>query len=173
MTKKLHILILEDAPADAVLIKHELRKGGLSFHSKQVDNGEDFMDELSHRPPDLILSDHGLPGFDGFTALAIARDQQPGVPFIFVSGSRNLPAVIEALKHGADAYVFKDRLSTSLVPAVRRVLREAAVLRRGETAGKDREPVARRPQTGLMKLKAVSGLLLFCTACTIHTFVWE
>src|SRR5258708_17654287 len=34
-----------------------------------------------------ILSDHGLPAFDGFTALALAHQNAPDVPFIFVTGS--------------------------------------------------------------------------------------
>ena len=48
---------------------------------------KEFLREIECRPPDVILSDHGLPSFDGFTALSIAREKCPDTPFIFVTGS--------------------------------------------------------------------------------------
>ncbi len=83
-----------------------------------------FLHELQHHPPDLILSDHGLPSFDGFTALAIARDKCPEVPFIVVTSSMGEQMTIEAFEGGATDYVLKDQLS-KLAPAVQRALREA------------------------------------------------
>ncbi|MBI4624595.1 MAG: PAS domain S-box protein [Verrucomicrobia bacterium] len=124
MRKELHILIVEDVPADVVLINHELRKGGLSFRSKRVETKDDFLRELRLRPPDLILSDHGLPQFDGFAALALARAHCPDVPFLFVTGAMGEEVAIESLKGGAADYVLKGRLET-LVPAVLRALRLA------------------------------------------------
>ncbi|HWW03072.1 MAG TPA: PAS domain S-box protein [Candidatus Acidoferrum sp.] len=123
MKKEIRILILEDVAADAVRINHELRREGLSFHCKRVETRVDFLHELQRHPPDLILSDHGLPSFDGFTALAIARNQYPDVPFIFVTGSLGEQMAIEALKSGATDYILKKDLS-KLGPAVQRALRE-------------------------------------------------
>lgn len=119
--KEIEILMVEDVPADVVMVNHELRKGGLNFRSKRVDSPEAFLNQLQHDPPDLILSDHGLPSFDGFTALAIARDQCPQVPFIFVTGALDEQMIIDAFKGGATDYVLKSRL-TRVVPAVQQAL---------------------------------------------------
>ncbi len=73
---------------------------------------------------DLIFADYTLPSFDGLSALKIARQHSPRVPFIFVSGTLGEEVAIEALKVGATDYVFKTRLSR-IVPSVRRALREA------------------------------------------------
>src|SRR4029077_11147642 len=62
---------------------------------------------------------------DGLSALRIARQNWPLVPFIFVSGTLGEEVAIEALKIGATDYVFKTRLSR-IVPSVQRALREAA-----------------------------------------------
>jgi PAS domain S-box-containing protein len=124
MKDELRILIIEDMASDVVLINHELRKGGLAFRSKRVDNKEAFLHELQHHPPDLILSDHGMPAFDGFTALAIAHDRCPEIPFIFVTGTLGEEVAIETLKSGATDYVLKSRLATNLMTAVQRALRE-------------------------------------------------
>src|SRR5262245_53860996 len=72
---EIRILYLDDVPAEVVMVNHELRKAGLAFRTKRVDSREAFLHELEQNPPNLILSDHGLPAFDGFTALAIARDK--------------------------------------------------------------------------------------------------
>src|SRR5687768_16190293 len=102
-------------------MNHELRTGGLSFQAKRVETRDEFLREIEHNPPDLILSDHGLPGFDGFTALAIARDRCPETPFIFVTGSMGEELAIDSLRSGATDYVLKTRMS-DLVPAVLRAL---------------------------------------------------
>jgi len=107
-----------------VLLNRELIAAGLSFRAQRVDTREDFLRELEHHPPDLILSDHGLPGFDGFTALAIARDRCPETPFIFVTGSMGEELAIDSLRSGATDYVLKSQLA-NLAPAIERALRLA------------------------------------------------
>ena len=122
--KHLRILILEDVPTDAELIEYELRKGGIAFSSRCVQTKEDFMKELKYFLPDIILADYKLPSFDGLSALEIAKEQCPAVPFIFVSGAIGEDFAIETIKKGATDYVLKDRLSR-LVRAINRALREA------------------------------------------------
>lgn len=122
--KELRIIVLEDAPADVTLIDHEFRQAGLAFELERVETREDFTRAIEQNPPDLILSDHGLPAFDGFAALALARAKYPDVPFIFVTGSMGEELAIDSLRGGASDYVLKNRLS-NLVPAVERALRLA------------------------------------------------
>jgi signal transduction histidine kinase len=124
MKKGLRILLLEDNSTDADLIHHTLRRGGLSFDMECVDNRNDFVRQLLGPPPDLILSDFSLPGFDGYAALAMALEHCPGTPFIFVTGTMGEEVAIETLKKGATDYVLKHRLSR-LVLSVSRALRES------------------------------------------------
>lgn len=119
--KELRILILEDLAADVILINSELRRGGIPFHMKRVETREEFQQEITHDPPDLILSDHGLPSFDGFSAMSIAHARCPDTPFIFVTGSMGEELAIDSLRSGATDYVLKSRLA-KLVPAIQRAL---------------------------------------------------
>src|SRR5882757_10918457 len=147
MKDEIRILCVEDLPADVVMLNHVLREGGLHFRSKRVETREAFLHELEHHPPDVILSDHGLPSFDGFTALAIARNKCPDVPFIFVTSALGEEMTIETLKNGATDYVLKKDLSR-LVPAVERALREA-----GErTALKQKEQLLRESEERYRRL---------------------
>ena len=124
MEPELRILVLEDVAVDVVLLNRELRRSGLTFRSKRVDTKKAFLSELEENPPDIILSDHGLPGFDGLSALAIAHDKCPDTPFVFLSGTFG-GEMAGKLPEGATAYVHKDHLGSRLVPVIRRVLAEA------------------------------------------------
>jgi PAS domain S-box-containing protein len=130
---EIRILVLEDVPADVVLINHELRRAHVSFRAQRVETREGFLHQLEHYKPDVILSDHGLPEFDGFTALAIARDKCPDVPFIFVTSARGEDFTIQTFESGATDYVLKHQLF-KLVPAIQRALREAETKRKNHEA---------------------------------------
>jgi two-component system, cell cycle sensor histidine kinase and response regulator CckA len=110
MGKELRILILEDVLADATLMQYELRKAGIAFITERVETREDFLKGIQDFVPNLILADFALPSFDGLSALAIAREQCPEVPFIFVTGSLSEEIAVECMKSGAADYVLKDHL---------------------------------------------------------------
>jgi len=122
--KKLRILTLEDSGLHVELMEHILHKSGLKCSIEWVENREAFKDRLAHDPPDLILSDYSLPAFDGDSALRLAKEMVPDIPFIFVTGALGEEVAIETLKNGATDYVLKTRLSR-LVPVVERALRES------------------------------------------------
>jgi len=123
MDETLKILIIEDVPFDAELIDRELQKSGMKFISRRVEEEHEYLTELEHFKPDIILADHSLPNFDGISALKIAKEIVPDVPFIFVSGKMGEDFAIEALKCGATDYVLKGSLS-KIVHAVNRALEE-------------------------------------------------
>lgn len=116
--------MVEDEARDATLVEHTLKEGGFEFAFKWVDTENGFLRELEKFRPSVILSDHGLPAFDGFTALSLAQQKAPEVPFIFVTGSLGEEMTIKALKSGATDFILKHRLN-ALPPAVHRALRQA------------------------------------------------
>jgi PAS domain S-box-containing protein/putative nucleotidyltransferase with HDIG domain len=122
---RLRILHLEDNPADAELVQRTLTAAGLACDMLRVETREQFEAALNQGGFDLILADKTLPQYDGLSALALAREKRPAVPFIFVSGTLGEEVAIESLKNGATDYVLKQRLSR-LVPVTRRAMREAA-----------------------------------------------
>jgi PAS domain S-box-containing protein len=124
MKNELNILNLEDDIDDAAMIHRELHKGGFPFRFKRVVTYEEFLLALQEDQPDVILSDHGLPLFNGFEALAVAKKECPDVPFIFVTGLAGGEKEIDTFERGAIDYVLKSRLSR-LVPVVQRAIREA------------------------------------------------
>jgi PAS domain S-box-containing protein len=137
----LRILILEDVPMDAELVEYELGRSQVPFTTRCVNTREDFLAELTGFQPDLILSDYSLPGFDGMTALALAREIAPTVPFVIVTGSVNEETAVGCMKAGATDYLLKSNLAR-IGPAIEGALarsrmraeqsRAEAALRRSE-----------------------------------------
>ena len=118
------ILYLEDDRTDVELVRAKLEDEGFTCNIINVETQADFIEALNNGGFEVILADYKLPSFDGLTALSIAREKVPGVPFIFLSGSMGEELAIETLKKGATDYVLKQRLSR-LGPAIRRALEEA------------------------------------------------
>ncbi len=124
MDESVHILHLEDDPADAELVRATLEAATLIFQLTRVQTRDEFNAALCQKNHDIILADYRLPGYDGISALGLARELDPDIPFIFVSGTMGEDAAIEALTEGATDYVLKHKLSR-LAPAVTRALSEA------------------------------------------------
>jgi diguanylate cyclase (GGDEF)-like protein len=132
-SRQLDVLLIEDSPLDVELTIRPLQKAGFKCNCRCVVTAEQLRSALQARLPDLILSDFSLPAFDGMSALAIARVEAAGVPFIFLSGTIGEERAIEALRSGAIDYVLKGN-PKRLVPAVKRALADAELRRTSELA---------------------------------------
>ena len=124
MQNPLRIVHLEDDRLDAELIRDTLAAQGIIANIRPVETEEEFRSSIQSGNVDLILADYHLPGFNGMTALAIASENRPELPFIFVSGTIGEESAVEGLKSGATDHIFKHRLQR-LGLSVRRALSEA------------------------------------------------
>ena len=141
MDPPLRVLHLEDDVRDAELLQATLEEEGIRSELTRVEAEQDFISALKGGRFDLILADYTLPAFDGVSALKLAQEHAPDVPFLFVSGTLGEDVAIEALKKGATDYVLKTRLAR-LGPSITRALREAGERtqrKRAEEALRDSE----------------------------------
>ena len=124
MPAPLRLLIVEDSADDAKLLLMKLRDVGKELFHRIVETAEAMSEALVCAPWDIIISDYSLPQFSGLAALALLRATGLDIPFILVSGTVGEETAVEAMKAGANDYLFKGNLKR-LVPAVQRELREA------------------------------------------------
>ena len=124
MKKPVRILLLEDSALDAELMLASLDAPALEFRAETVQDRESFLAAMRKNCPDIILSDYSLPAFDGRSALALAQQHCPDVPFVFLSGAMGEEVATESLKLGAVDFVLKQRMER-LPHAVQRALAEA------------------------------------------------
>ena len=127
MKKPLRVLLAEDSPADADLVRFEL-SAAYDLVLRRVEDADAFAAALREGGWDLVISDYYMPGFGALKALELTRGGGYDVPFIIVSGNMGEDLAVEAMRAGADNYVMKHQLSR-LIPAIERELRDAAARR--------------------------------------------
>jgi signal transduction histidine kinase len=106
----LQILHLEDDALDADLVRREIERLDVKPVWLNVSSADDFHEAMANAHFDAILSDSQVPGIDGMEALQVAREQRPGVPFIFISGNADPRWAEHCIEAGATDYVSKDQL---------------------------------------------------------------
>ena len=126
MNAPLRVLHLEDSPDDAIIVRRKLRAEFPRCEVVRVDEEAAFRAAIKGGGIDLILSDYRVPSFHGMTALSLAREICPEIPFLFLSGILGDELAVDCLKAGATDYLLKDR-PARLIPAMRRALTEADV----------------------------------------------
>lgn len=109
--RSLKILMLEDSEDDAFLIKRVLTKEKIAFTDERVDTREEFIEAINRFRPDVVLSDHGLPGFNSREALKICLREKANTPFILVTGTVSDEYAVSCIRDGADDYILKSNLS--------------------------------------------------------------
>jgi PAS domain S-box-containing protein len=105
----LHVLIVEDNPADARMLLRELRQAGFAPCFTRVETEIEFLAHLAPCP-DIVICDYNLPQFDALRALELLRQREPDVPFVIVSGSIGEETAVRAIKMGATDYLLKSHL---------------------------------------------------------------
>ncbi len=122
MTTPLSVLILEDRPADAELVLHQLRRAGFEPAWERVETEADYLSRLDPAL-DVILADYAMSRFDSPRALQLLQERGLDIPFIIVSGTIGEEAAVAAMRRGAADCLLKDRLAR-LGPAVTRSLEQ-------------------------------------------------
>ncbi|MDQ6917931.1 MAG: PAS domain S-box protein [Candidatus Dormibacteraeota bacterium] len=131
--RKLRLLLVEDSATDALLIEHEIRKGGFDVAVKHVRDAAEMRVALRSQTFDIVISDHNLPGSNSLDTLSTLREAEVDVPFLIVSGVIGEETAVAAMRAGASDYLLKDRLSR-LVPVIERELGQAAQRKSGRAA---------------------------------------
>ncbi len=127
-TTRTRVLVVEDEPDIAGLIKHTLERSG-ELLVDIVDSGDAALKAVTERPPDLIVLDLNLPVLGGLEVCRILRSRPATtrVPIIIVTAASGETDRVTGLDVGADDYLTKPFSPRELAARVR------AVLRRGNT----------------------------------------
>jgi len=136
-TRMLSVLVVEDEPSLANLLKHVLTSEG--FDVRIAQNRDEIVAEF-RRPQhlDLVLLDVVLPDVDGFLVLLKIR-QHPELktlPVVMLTAKATRDAVLKGLAGGADGYITKPFEIEVLIKAVNAVL---GLSEAGRAAGSNKD----------------------------------
>jgi DNA-binding NtrC family response regulator len=100
------VLIIDDDPGVLTVLQDYFRaKGGYTVEA--VSTAEDGVAAAQRTRPSLVLIDFEMPGMGGVEGLKQLRRTIGAIPVLMVSGTTNLKAASEAMKHGALAFIPK------------------------------------------------------------------
>jgi two-component system, chemotaxis family, response regulator Rcp1 len=110
--KPASIVVVEDNPADVLLIRKALEEKGIECDLTCFENGEAALRNLSRqgrRAPDLILLDLHLPQADGIEVLGKIRGMPrlSEVPVVILTSSESLSDKQRTARIGAARYIRK------------------------------------------------------------------
>ena len=117
---KVSILLADDHPGFPGLVEDLLKPTfeviGIVF------DGESLVQASSRLNPDIILTDISMPILSGFEAVDRLRKSGSTAKVIFLTVHSDPDFVRAGLATGASGYVFKLRVATDLLVAIREVL---------------------------------------------------
>jgi diguanylate cyclase (GGDEF)-like protein len=122
-------LLVEDNEADAAWLVDDLRRGGMELAATHVDDRDGVVAALSQQSWDIVLCDYSLPSLSPIDVLEIAREYDPDLPLIVVTGTIGEESAVALMQAGAADLVLKDRISR-LRPAIERELAASATRRK-------------------------------------------
>ena len=115
------ILIVDDNAMIRSEIKAVLMKDGSFTHFMEAADGLTAFKTIMDCPPDLVLCDLVMPGFDGlkFLGLKASRKELEQIPVIILTAEDDLDRTAEILERGASDYVTKPFHEKELLARVR------------------------------------------------------
>ena len=114
--KPIRILLVEDNPGDARLIREILAEvSNFHFHLNWVDRLSTGLERLDEGGIDAILLDLSLPDSQGIDTFTKVHTQAPQVPTILMTGLDDELLAATALREGAQDYLIKGQVDNNLL----------------------------------------------------------
>jgi DNA-binding NtrC family response regulator len=122
-----HILVVDDEPAVLATCVRVLNRVG--YLAEGAGDSEAALDRLTQEVFDLLLTDIRMPGRDGLELLAMAKELDPHLSVVMVTGYGTMEDALRAIRLGAQGFLLKPFEPAELVEAVQDSLRRRALLR--------------------------------------------
>jgi len=113
----IQVLLIEDNPADALLLKASLGDDPLAdFQVTVAEKLKQGLSELGNRKFDVLLLDLGLPDSQGMETFEVVHADFPNIPVIVLSGMADELVAQQAVQSGAQDYFVKGESGWHLGP---------------------------------------------------------
>lgn len=103
----------------------------LSFEGYKVDEAADGTEGLKmfrEKPYDVVLCDIKMPKMDGLEFLEKAKEANPDIPVVMVSGHGNIDTAVDAVKRGAFDYISKPPDLNRLLITIRNAMEKTSLV---------------------------------------------
>ena len=113
-----NILAVDDIPLNLVLVQKMLSR--FKFEIRTAENGQQALDAVSNRKPDLILLDLMMPGIDGFEVIKRLREDPAtsDIRIVILSALNSNEDVVKGFDLGANDFIMKPIIMEKLLNSV-------------------------------------------------------
>jgi signal transduction histidine kinase len=134
-----NVLLIEDNPGDADLVRLRLVEGQSSVKVNCVNRLSDGLASLETETPSVVLLDLNLPDSRGAETFRRVMEHSPNVPVVVLSGQDDEALAMKAVHQGVQDYLLKGNLSSKhLERAIRYAVERQALLRALEISQKQK-----------------------------------
>ena len=120
--ERLEILVVEDSPTQAELLRHLLEQSG--YHVTLASTGAQALALLVERLPSAVISDITMPGMSGYELCRRIRadERTRDIPVILLTSLASSEDVLQGLACGADSFITKPYSEHYLITNIQQVL---------------------------------------------------
>lgn len=121
-----NILIIDDEKAIRKTLSEILSYEG--YKIDEAGDGEDGFRKFKEKDYDVILCDIKMPRMDGIEFLEKAKESNPDIPIIMISGHGTIETAVEAVKKGAYDYISKPPDLNRLLITIRNAMDKTSLV---------------------------------------------
>jgi signal transduction histidine kinase len=107
-----HVLLIEDNPGDADLVRLRLLEGDSGVNVSSVNRLSDGLASMAKEPPSVVLLDLNLPDSHGAETFRRILQKAPNVPVVILSGQDDEALAIKAVHSGVQDYLVKGDITS-------------------------------------------------------------
>jgi sigma-B regulation protein RsbU (phosphoserine phosphatase) len=131
------ILLIEDNPGDADLVRLRLVEGKTPVNVNCVNRLADGLASITREMPSVVLLDLNLPDSHGAETFRRVLEHAPNIPIVVLSGQDDEALAVKAVHQGVQDYLVKGDISSKhLERAIRYAVERQALLRALEMSQK-------------------------------------
>ncbi|MCJ7549492.1 MAG: response regulator transcription factor [Anaerolineae bacterium] len=119
------VLVVDDDQRLLKMLRRTLTYEG--FEVTTAEDGQEALNSIYQKPPDVIVLDWMMPKLDGIGVLQALQDQDDHTPVLMLTARDAVHYRVEGLERGADDYLIKPFESVELIARVKALLRRAGV----------------------------------------------
>ncbi len=105
MERARKILIVDDDQNMRIALFETMSRGG--YEASVAESGRMALEMVRRAPPDMVITDIGMPEMDGISLLGKIRQGWPHLPVLVITGHASIETAVAAMKGGACDYLVK------------------------------------------------------------------
>lgn len=120
----LDILVVEDDPVTRRLVCGHLQRLGIP-KVREAEDGKSALAEISKHPPQVVITDWGMPKLNGLQLLQIIRKHEAlkHLPVLMITSRTEKEYILTAAQEGVSSYIVKPFDAATLGAKIEKMLK--------------------------------------------------